>query len=65
MPPRPVPAALGVEKQLTAVRLLSGQLKVFSETKLYSGQINITFGGEDNGTTDLGPAEIEKIASLT
>lgn len=35
--PKPGPTALHVEKQLTAL------LKVLSETKLYSGQIKITF----------------------
>lgn len=37
------PAAFTVEKQLSAVRLMSGWLKVLSETKLHSGQIKITF----------------------
>lgn len=41
--PKPGPAALHVEKQLTALRLPAGWLKVLSETKLYSGQIKITF----------------------
>lgn len=47
--PEPGPAALHVEKQLTAPRLPAGWLKVLSETKLYSGQIKITFWGRTMG----------------
>lgn len=47
--PEPGPAALRVEKQLTAPRLPAGWPKVLSETKLYSGQIKITFWGRTMG----------------
>lgn len=40
---RALKASLTVEKQLTAVCLMSGCLKVLLETKLYSRQIKIAF----------------------